>query len=588
MERQEKLFKDLASPTLKHWESADDIFHERPEAASDVVIEMGWGRLLFAHTFADNTTLAKRIADEKEGKRDVGFYIRDPHVVLSLLPHQLFLDPSHTYRKWLAADLPGPDQQGYEIRDIALTGDVEGMNRIFAAHKMMPMDSDYLLSPELHPGIFHRVAVDRRTGEVLGTASGVDHVQIFNDPEQGSSFWCLAVSPQAAYPGIGRELLLDLAREFRARSRRFMDLSVMYDNEEAIALYERLGFVRVPVFCVKRKNSFNEPLYMVPKQKEDLNPYASIIVNEARRRGIGVEVLDAEYGYFTLAFGGRSVVCRESLTELTSAIAMSRCDDKRVTARLLAGAGLPTPEQIEASHEEEAYAFLAKHQRVVVKPAKGEQGAGISVDVRTAGDLKEAMLSARKICDTVLVEKLVTGSDLRVIVIDFKVVAAAIRKPPMVVGTGKHTIRQLIEKQSRRRTAATGGESHIPLDSETTRCVELAGHTMEELLPEGISLHVRKTANLHTGGTIHDVTDSLSDAIGRASVQAARALDIPVVGLDFITPDVTGNTFVVIEANERPGLANHEPQPTAERFVDMLFPGTASEPTRFHPWRAME
>jgi hypothetical protein len=32
---------------------------------------------------------------------------------------------------------------------------------------------------------------------------------------------------------------------------------------------------------------------------------------------------------------------------------------------------------------------------------------------------------------------------------------------------------------------------------------------------------------------------------------------------------------VIIEANERPGLANHEPQPTAERFVDLLFPNTA-------------
>jgi hypothetical protein len=29
---------------------------------------------------------------------------------------------------------------------------------------------------------------------------------------------------------------------------------------------------------------------------------------------------------------------------------------------------------------------------------------------------------------------------------------------------------------------------------------------------------------------------------------------------------------VFIEANERPGLANHEPQPTAERFIDLLFP----------------
>jgi D-alanine-D-alanine ligase-like ATP-grasp enzyme len=34
--------------------------------------------------------------------------------------------------------------------------------------------------------------------------------------------------------------------------------------------------------------------------------------------------------------------------------------------------------------------------------------------------------------------------------------------------------------------------------------------------------------------------------------------------------------YVIIEANERPGLANHEPQPTAKRFVDLLFPMTAA------------
>jgi len=37
---------------------------------------------------------------------------------------------------------------------------------------------------------------------------------------------------------------------------------------------------------------------------------------------------------------------------------------------------------------------------------------------------------------------------------------------------------------------------------------------------------------------------------------------------------VDGPEYVIIEANERPGLANHEPQPTAERFIDLLFPQT--------------
>src|SRR3546814_6670448 len=122
-----------------------------------------------------------------------------------------------------------------------------------------------------------------------------------------------------------------------------MDLSVVHDNKEAIALYEKLGFRRIPAFTVKTRSSINEKLYIGLDPDEGLNPYARIITNEARRRGIAVEVVDAEAGYFRLVYGGRAIVGRESLSGLTSAVAMSRCDDKAVKRRLLAAAGLSLP-----------------------------------------------------------------------------------------------------------------------------------------------------------------------------------------------------------------------------------------------------
>ena len=118
----------------------------------------------------------------------------------------------------------------------------------------------------------------------------------------------------------------------------------------------------------------------------------------------------------------------------------------------------------------------------------------------------------------------------------------------------------------------------MPLDRETARCVSLAGFTMDDVPPSGEVITVRKTANLHSGGTIHDVTERVHPDVADAAVQAARALDIPVVGFDFAVPDLEGPDYWIIEANERPGLANHEPQPTAERFIDLLFPQTASRP----------
>ncbi|MGD9388401.1 MAG: N-acetylglutaminylglutamine synthetase [Gammaproteobacteria bacterium] len=554
----------------------DDPQHKGTPLKPNATLDCGWGRLIFAHTFSDNAELARTLLQEREGERDIAIYLRDPHVVLAMAPQDLFLDPSHTYRLWFFNYRPARVQpRGFRVRRLRNRADAEAMHRLLSSRNMVPPSPEFVLDRRKSRSLSFFVAEDEESGRIIGTVTGVDHAHAFGDPENGSSMWCLAVDPQAAMPGIGRALVAWVADHYAARGRAFMDLSVMHDNQAVIRLYEKMGFERVPVFSLKRKNAINEPLYIGSDDYDALNPYARIIVDEARRRGIGVDLVDAEEGYFALTLGGRSILCRESLSELTSAVAMSRCDDKRITRRLLAQAGLEVPAQREAGDGEADRAFLEEHGAVVVKPARGEQGRGISVDVRVPEELAAAIDAAERVSERVLLESYVPGDDLRVIVIDYHVVAAALRKPAEIVGDGKHDIRTLIEKQSRRRAAATGGESSIPLDEETERCINRKGHELDEVLPAGEALQVRATANLHTGGTLHDVTDELSPHLRAVCERAARLLKIPVVGLDLLVPDPAGDEYVFIEANERPGLANHEPQPTAERFVDFLFPQTA-------------
>jgi GNAT-family acetyltransferase (TIGR03103 family) len=543
---------------------------------TSVAVECGWGRLILGQTFSDPAAIVAALRDEQPGQRDIAMYLDDPHVMLALAPQNLFLDPSHTFRLDLGVpSLAGRVPAGFTVQPLETAEQVRQVNRIHAARAMLPTPDDFLMAHRDCRHLTYLIAVDSRDGGVIGTVSGIDHVEAAGDPGNGSSLWCLATDPQARYPGIGECLVRAMAENFRMRGRAVMDLSVLHDNAGAIALYEKLGFIRIPVFSMKMRNAINEKLFMGPRPEQPLNPYATILTNEARRRGIAVEVLDAGNGYFRLSFGGRSIVCRESLSELTSAIALSRCDDKAVTRRVLQKAGLRVPAQRRAGNPADNAAFLAEHGRLVVKPARGEQGKGITVDVRTTDILEQAVRTARAHADTGLLEAYVEGQDLRIVVIDYKVVAAAIRRPAEVTGTGEHTIAQLIEAQSRRRAAATGGESRIPLDGETERCLRCHGYGLDDVLPEGERLFVRKTANLHTGGTLHDVTAMLHPALAQAAVAAARALAIPVVGLDFLVPDPAGPDYVIIEANERPGLANHEPQPTAQRFIDLLFPQTA-------------
>lgn len=309
----------------------------------------------------------------------------------------------------------------------------------------------------------------------------------------------------------------------------------------------------------------------VPAGYEASNVYTTIIVDEALRRGIGVEILDPATGELRMRLDDHTVDAIQSLSDLTSAVALCRCDDKAVTRRILQAGELPVPQGQVASGGQEDARFLAEHGDIVVKPARGEGGRGITVGVTDADGLAAARREAERVCPTVLLEKRCDGVDLRVLVIAGDVVAASVRRPPTVTGDGVATARELIQVRNEHSPAGLT----IPVDGITEAAVRAADHTLDDVLGEGEALVVRATANLHTGGTIHDVTAELHSDHAEVSRRAATALDLPVAGVDLMVDAVDRAGSLVIEVNEQPGLANHEPQPTAERYLDLLFPETA-------------
>ncbi|MEP4030040.1 N-acetylglutaminylglutamine synthetase [Roseibium polysiphoniae] len=574
--RLRKMRDNGLKPPITVGEEAQD------EGTARNVIDCGWGRLLFAQGFNSPAELLDCLREEHDEQRDIAVYVRDPQVLLGQAPGEVFLDPSHTYRLQLSTFRASRHQpKGFFIRRLTSIDDADAINRLYAARGMVKIEPEFFWEQRDARSISYFVAEDKETGEIIGTATAIDHAKAVDDPENGSSLWCLAVDPQARHSGVGRSLVGHLAEYFTTRGRAYMDLSVLHDNEEAIALYEKLGLERVPFFAVKRKNTINEKLFVGPTTDDELNPYAAIIVKEARLRGIHVELSDPERGYFTLIHGARSIRCRESLSEHTSAVALSLCDDKGATRRVAETAGVSVPAQMNAdAPAPELERFIAEHGKVVIKPTSGEQGRGVSVGLTSLDEVTGATKEARAVSSQVIMEECIDGTDLRLVVINHQLVAAAVRQPPEVVGNGRDTIRHLIASQSRRRASATGGESCIPFDAETKRTIASQGYSLDDVLPQAETLRVRRTANLHTGGTIHDVSDIVHPKLVEDAIRLTRAIDIPVAGIDFMIKAPDQPHYWFIEANERPGLANHEPHPTAERFIDLLFPLTAARSAR--------
>jgi ribosomal protein S18 acetylase RimI-like enzyme len=494
--------------------------HQLRGMATEAAVDLGWGRLVFGQTFADAQRLVEVLRGEAEGRRDICVYARDPQVLLGLAPGELFLDPSLTFRLDLHRYRPRRELVAdVFVRTVTSPDDVAGMVRVVRLAGMVPGDPATVWQGHSDRTVRYLVAEDRRTGRVVGTVTGVDHVRAFGDPEGGSSLWSLAVDPHEAPPGTGEALVRVLAERYLARGRSYLDLSVLHDNAPAIALYRKLGFRQVPVLVVKRCTAVNARLFVpAPPGLDRLAPAARVLADEALLRGLRVEVTDADSGEMRFTRGARGVLTRESLSELTSAVALTRCADLRATRRAVARAGVRVPGD-----------------------AVGERGA---------------------------------GEELRVLVVDGAVVAAAVHRPPTVVGDGVSDVAALVRRAGRRRERSTGGRCRIPLDDTTAAAVAEAGRSLDDVPTAGERIRVRPTTDPRTGGTTEDVTGRLHPDVAAAAVRAARALGAPVVGLDLLVPDPGGPAYVLVSADARPDLALHAPQPAAARVLDLLFPET--------------
>ena len=281
-----------------------------------------------------------------------------------------------------------------------------------------------------------------------------------------------------------------------------------------------------------------------------------------------------------------------TVTSETRHIAVEISSDKEETNRILGDLGLPVPQQRLAYTEEEA-AIAAEKLRfpVVVKPYNGNHGRGVSLDLQSGQQVRDAYHKAREHSRAVIVETFVAGRDYRMLVVDGRLIAAAERVPGHVIGDGEHSIAQLVEITNQDPRRGIGHEkvlTRLELDDQAHRCMADAGHTPESVPAEGSRVLLRLTGNLSTGGTAIDVTDIVHPDNVEMATRAIKAIGLDVGGVDFIAPDIT-NSYkegggAICEVNAAPGFRMHvapsegHPRDVAGPVMEMLFP--AGTPTR--------
>ncbi|MEW6033085.1 MAG: cyanophycin synthetase [Bacillota bacterium] len=332
-------------------------------------------------------------------------------------------------------------------------------------------------------------------------------------------------------------------------------------------------------------------------------PSTAALVAEAQRRGIPVRRFGTA-GLLVLGSGSRQRRLWATVTSRTSCPAVDLAGDKVLTKEVLSQAGLPVPPgRLVAGRREALKALAELGPPVVVKPATGNQGRGVSLGLSTPAEVRTAFGLAAAFGSKVLVERHIPGRHYRLLVVGGRLVAAAERLPAAVTGDGRRTVRELVDEVNRDPRRGEGHDrplTRITIDPVAVLTLSRQGLAPDSVPEAGRTVILRENANLSTGGTARDVTGEVHQANASLAARAARLIGLDVAGIDIVTPDISRPLGpaggAIIEVNASPGLRMHlhptegTPRAVAGPILDSLFEGSEREPRpawlRRGPWGA--
>lgn len=294
---------------------------------------------------------------------------------------------------------------------------------------------------------------------------------------------------------------------------------------------------------------------------------------------------------FSISDGRRSHAFSRTMGDRTDSAANAIAEDKHLTKRVFAQAGVACQDGIVVERGQTALIekFVARKPglRFVVKPVAGSMGR----DVHTDLPAERVLAAARTIRDQrIVVEEFIQGPEYRALVVDGRCIAVIIRVKPNVTGDGASTVRTLIERKNAQRKRNPRLSSNLIADLDAVVAhLARAGMTLDTVPAEGLLVELLPVASISRGGDPVDVTSSAPPVVAQAAVAACAAVGLGVAGVDLVVAGQGADARAfVLEVNQRPHIGSHsfpmdgygQGNAVAEAIVDYYFPDSVSRPVQ--------
>jgi D-alanine-D-alanine ligase-like ATP-grasp enzyme len=296
-----------------------------------------------------------------------------------------------------------------------------------------------------------------------------------------------------------------------------------------------------------------------------VDAYPALWRDAAARAGAQLRELGS--GFLEISRGSRRVVVRDQWVPLDTAVALELSFDKRIVTGMLRDLGLPVTDQLEyrLRRPQPAIDFLAESTAgCVVKPVGGAGGSGATCGVRSVSDLARASLRATRIDPRLLIERQVPGDVYRLLFLDGSLIDTVRRRAPSVVGDGRSSITELIQRQNRDTLRAGGrpGASLLRVDLDCVLALRQAGWMVRSVPPAGTVVTVKGTVSQNAPSDNTTVREPLHPDLVAAALRAVERVGLRLAGVDVITTDpgvpLSASGGAIVEVNGTPGLIYHE------------------------------
>lgn len=381
--------------------------------------------------------------------------------------------------------------------------------------------------------------------------------------------------------GFGR------ARETSVRGVYKVALSAWHAEITKAALYSARELVLAAMNFQQARNPFYDVDGAIQRIRDLvdslwLGPSTACIVDAAVARNIPAIRLIEKGNLVQLGHGARCRHIWTAETDRTPAVAESISRDKDLTKSLLQSCGVPVPEGRVVESAEAAWeAANDIGMPVVIKPCDGNHGRGVFIELTQREEIESAYHVALEEGSGVLVERYISGTEHRLLIVGDRLVAATRGDSVSVVGDGVSTIADLIESQinsdSRRGLTEDHPLNLIRLDSAAEIEIARQGYQRDSIVPTGITVLIQRNGN-HA----FDVTDQVHPSTASIASLAARVIGLDIAGIDLVTSDISRplneQDGAIVEVNAGPSLLMHikpavgTPRPVGKAIVNHLFP----------------